>query len=533
MEYPNYFIRVPKMKNINTTTLIIFGLSVFCISEKYMDLVCAIQNYWTGGFVFIILIVVFTRLTLGYSITLPDIQILKTIGLIGIFEILYAIVQLFGILPNNYPYSSFSGSLNNPAIFGMLLSFCLPISIYFILRAEIKEKRVWQIVSIIYVIFIVLSDSRTAFIAAVFGSVSLILMLNWSYLKTIINKKYVIYIGIPGIVIMVVFLYLYKQDSADGRLLIWSICLEMIKLKPISGWGIDGFNTHYMNFQANYFRLNPDSPFLLLADETKNPFNEFIHIAIVCGIPCSMLFVGGIVSIMWYIYRNKQLKHRAVLFSFILVFIIWCMFSYPLTVPFIWLILLFIIISVIPIKTCKLFCKFCYMLVTIISMLFLILLVNNGSSDIRRLYLQESPTIYDCDNALEKYEAMYNEIPNDGYLLYNYAALLHAYGYYEKSIKIFKECSKYINDYNMMLIMGDNYQKINLIDSAIIYYKRAGDMIPNRYLPLYYQMVVYQEQGKINDAKNVAKTIIHKECKIKESIKVNEIIKRANKCLEE
>ena len=128
---------------------------------------------------------------------------------------------------------------------------------------------------------------------------------------------------------------------------------------------------------------------------------------------------------------------------------------------------------------------------------------------------------------------MYRDMSSNGLFLYNYAAMLHLNGDYEKSITVFKECSAYINDYNMMLLMGDNYQQMDIPDSAIVYYKRASEMIPNRFLPLYYQMAVYQEQGNNNKAKEIAEIIVHKENKIKKSKTVNEIIKKANECLRE
>ena len=82
-----------------------------------------------------------------------------------------------------------------------------------------------------------------------------------------------------------------------------------------------------------------------------------------------------------------------------------------------------------------------------------------------------------------------------------------------------------------MILMGDNYQQLNIPDSALKYYKRASEMIPNRFLPLYYQMTVYQEQDEMNKAKQIAEVIIHKENKIRKSKTIEEIIKRANDCL--
>jgi tetratricopeptide (TPR) repeat protein len=207
------------------------------------------------------------------------------------------------------------------------------------------------------------------------------------------------------------------------------------------------------------------------------------------------------------------------------------MFSYPLNIPFVWLIIFFIILSSIPIKLNK--SKNIAKTIVVLSLgsLCFYLIGRSAVRNIRRIYLQEhAMTIFDI-KILEKYDTMYKEFSNDGLFLYNYAAMLHYYGDFRKSIAVFKDCSSYINDYNMMILMGDNYQQLNIPDSALKYYKRASEMIPNRFLPLYYQMTVYQEQDEMNKAKQIAEVIIHKENKIRKSKTIEEIIKRANDCL--
>lgn len=529
------FTPISRMKHLNPIALVILGITVFCVSETHLEMAYVIQNYWTGLCVTLMLSLFLVSHYLRHPIPFPQNKILKTFCLIGFLEVLYATVQLFGFLPNNYQYACFSGSLNNPAIFGMLLSFCIPISIFFYQKTAGKEKYIWQSLNVIFTVFIILSNSRTAFIAACCGTFLILFMINHESFTLILKKKKTTVIVVVCTIITLVALYFYKQDSADGRFLIWNVCIDMIKEKPLFGWGIDGFAAQYMNYQAEYFNSHPESSLTLLADETKNPFNEFIHISLLFGIPCALLFLGIIIWSMWYIHHTRM-EYSPVLLSIVFVLFVWCMFSYPLDIPFVWLIILFIVLSIITIKKDKTYTpssKFYCTFVLFMSAFTLYLLARNGIRDIRRVYLQEHAisSSKDQNQIFEEYETMYNEFSNDGLFLYNYAAMLHLYGFHEKSIKIFDECSTYINDYNMMLLMGDNYQQMSIPDSAIIYYERASDMIPNRFLPLYYQMVVYQEQGDYDKAQEIAKTIIHKKNKIKDSKTVKEIIKRANECL--
>ena len=497
-----------------------------------MEMALVIQRYWTGLCALLFLLWFSLPLSLGDRKSFPINAVLRTICLIGALEVLYALIQLGGLLPDNYRYAHFSGSLNNPAVFGMLLSFCLPISFYFYSQAQGKGKMMWQILSMIFLVFVVLSDSRTAFLAACSGVFLVFVLMNPLFPRRILRKSITAVVRVVFILFILIALYLYKQDSADGRILIWNVCIEMIKEKPLLGWGIGGYDAHYMNFQAEYLTSHPDSPLSLLADDTKSPFNEFIHIALVCGIPCAVLSGGVVVWTMWYIYHTCM-EHRAVLLSLVVVFVVWCMFGYPLDIPFVWLILLFCILSMKPSKPCVRFPIYCCVIVLLVWASFCCVLVRNTIHDCRRVYLQESAmnSSKSKKEILDEYEAMYKDFSNDGLFLYNYAAMLHLYGLYEKSAMIFKECSRYINDYNMMLLMGDNYQQMNVPDSALTYYERASRMIPCRYLPLYYQMTVFQEQGEHDDARAIAEVIIHKENKIKKSRTVEEIIKRANDCL--
>ena len=78
--------------------------------------------------------------------------------------------------------------------------------------------------------------------------------------------------------------------------------------------------------------------------------------------------------------------------------------------------------------------------------------------------------------------------------------------------------------------MGDDYQQIGLLDSAITCYNRAHQMIPNRYLPMYYQMKLYEDYCKTDKAKAIAKEILRKDNKFKKSKKVQLIINEAKQC---
>lgn len=517
------------MKNLHIPSFIILVVSVFCVSAEHYELANAVQRGWTWACVIFVVTYALSAMCVGKRMIIQKGKIMKTVCVVGILEILYSIVQLFGVVPDNYRYAPFSGSLNNPAIFGMYLSFCMPITVYYSVRSAAKERRAWRMLTIVFVVFVFLSCSRTAVIASLSGAVLVLMMERETFMKRFCSKKKQLVL-IGGMAVFFIAMYYYKRDSADGRLLIWTVCMEMIKDKPWTGCGFDGYMAQYMNYQADYLVAHPESPYTLLAGETQNSFNEFLHFAVLYGIPCAAAFVVVLVSTLLYIYRKAR-EYRSVLLALCVVFDVWCLFSYPLNIPFVWLIILFVCVSLpSPVNHVRI-PKCSIVIVFIASMIGLGVLGTSTMHDIRRILLQERAVICCDDNTMREYADMYEEYADDYQFIYNYGAVLHQRGEYMKSVEVFERGSGHLSDYSMMLLLGDDYQKLKQYDLALACYKRAGEMVPCRYLPLYYSMQVYIEMGDTVEARKMANVIIHKENKIKKSRLTRQVVMEAEEYL--
>jgi O-antigen ligase len=111
----------------------------------------------------------------------------------------------------------------------------------------------------------------------------------------------------------------------------------MIKDAPVFGHGISGFRAEYLNYQADYFQLNPSSPYSILADDADTPFNEFLKILIEQGIAGLLLFfcilycLFETTSLLRAKVSNKVGRSRSnpILQSLILCLLIFGLFSYP------------------------------------------------------------------------------------------------------------------------------------------------------------------------------------------------------------
>lgn len=509
-------------------TLIILAGCIFCISEKHFEWADAIQIYWTSTCLLLALTVYFVCSMKKNTIIFPLKKILNTVCLVGVIEIIYSIFQLFGTVPDNYQYAYFSGSLNNPAVFGMFMSCCNLICVYYLIKTTGREKKIWGYLTVLFAVFILLSNSRAAIMSSCLGTF-LILSIEMAQFKAFWGKKKIVCFSIVLIVIAFLFLYIYKRDSANGRILIWLVCLDMIKERPLFGWGANGLSLHYMDFQADYLSSHPNSPFVMLADETTNPFNEILRLSVLFGVPAALLFCSIVTWAIVYVSKNLR-DNKGLILGFITLFIIWCMFSYPLKVPFVWLLLLLVFLSIYQNLTFHRSTKLLIPLI-VICCACLYGLVHAAFYDFKRISLQERANAEFNDQIQKDYEELYKEMSNDASFLYNYGAMLHLYGEYERSLDVFKDCSKYLSDYNMMLLMGDDYQQIGILDSAVTFYNRASQMIPNRYLPLYYQMKLYEDCCETDKARVIAREILRKDNKFKKSIKVQLIINKAKQCL--
>lgn len=97
-------------------------------------------------------------------------------------------------------------------------------------------------------------------------------------------------------IIVAVAFYQYKKASADVRLLIGTVGVEMFAEAPLCGHGIGSFAKEYMEYQAGYFERYPDSVYASLSDNNTQAFNELLTVLCEQGVIGGMLvlFLLGI-----------------------------------------------------------------------------------------------------------------------------------------------------------------------------------------------------------------------------------------------
>lgn len=435
----------------------------------------------------------------------------------GFGQAVYGLLQYIRVFQ---PTTSFPivGSFDNPAGFSLCLAAIFPLCFTLPRRTSKISKYLYYAVLLVFPLLILLSESRTGIIA--------ILLVAFIYIHVHRNRIYFIYRIIVWILILGVLIFLFsllgfKVDSSLGRLYIWRITTNMLHDFILCGRGSDSFLSQYMVNQAAFLNENPQSDFAYLADNVFHPFNEYLLLIVEFGI------VGGLFFLIMFVMLISHFrKFKLPYVLSVLSIIIFGLFSYPLKYPFSSVILTFCISQIIPLRgyVFRLSVKMKKIIVPIIISLCMVscylLYVDvkfeyqwNRISCIN-LYEQENIQV-------EKYDDLYENWNKNPLFLYNYSALLNYNEMYSKSLEVANYCLRYLNNYDLQILIADNYFKLYQMTLSEIHYMNALNMCPNRFIPLIQLMYIYDLTGRPNEALKIAERIISKPVKVRSLIVTN------------
>lgn len=512
--------------------------SIFCNSEKFVNTTNTLKLYFTITlllFATITIAINQKRMCFGGNIKETTFW---SIGIICSLQAFYGFFQLLGWASSNHSSFTLTGSFDNPAGFAAVLSMGFPVVLILHLKTK-GFKRFFTIAMLISISSaVIFSESRTGIIALAFSFTAFIRFNTYKITKfwQLHFHKLVAILTLIGLCLAGVFLYNQKKDSSNGRLLIWNVSYEMIKDKPVYGHGFGAFQAKYMDYQAAHFKNNPNSEYELLADNIKHPFNEFIKIAAEFGL---MVLFTVLILVSFIINRILKLEvdKKSLALGGLLSFLVFACFSYPSQYISVWILLAFYVSILIPPYEFRIknnyFTIFSRGTIIILCVLALYNLCQKMYAEMKWKTIAVSSLQGNTDKMLPEYERLYTQhLSQNPYFLYNYGAELNVSGNYELSIKILNECQSKFNDYDLQMLLADNYYRKGELVKATQMYKHAANMIPCRFLPIYQLFNHYRKAGQIDLAEKYANEIVNKKVKI-ESSTVNWIKAEAIKYLKE
>ena len=493
-----------------------FIVAVYLFSRHFMD-VYIVPKWLSFGVLYAILF----SLCSIYQLMRCDVDDVKEYLYAGIALISF-IESFRGIHGYVLYHSMIEGCFDNVAGYASMQCVGISFVLNFCRTKYNTAIRIFAwLAAVIVLCSLVLSQSRAGVL------VSLVITMIYIIMTSVPRVRRFL-IGAFGIVFLVVLLICLsiKDDSTVGREFILGRSWEMIKDKPLFGFGFGGFKQYYMDYQTDFFSSNHDARYSMLADNIKHPLNEYVKIIIEYGIIGLLCVISGVILLYRYIDKKYHTIDLSLLLA-LLSIALFAMFSYPLQYPHTWLILsLPVFLAYIKGKT---ICKgrtvyHCFMLVLGVLIISVLSIRVHKELEWGSVYCNHQET--ERNELLYRYEKLYTYFNSNPYFLYNYAHILYQNQEYNHALLIANKCNEYWHDYNLEILRGDIYDSIGYKDYAIYTFINASHMCPNRFMPLHKLFRMALKQQDYDLARFYAEVILSKPIKV-DSAEVQFII---NEC---
>ena len=506
---------------LSIVDVLMLGWWLYVLVRSYLsgEMPCG-REVVTDTSLFVLFVVMRTVLTLS-------------IGFKGRFEALLLLVVAYEIiLGGTQLYQGHSlhvlfpvtGSFFNPGPYSALVAMGMVMALYYRYLADDgkweKKNSLWQylclFVLVVGSIMLSLTCSRSALVVVA-------LMVGWVCRGTI--KRYKWYLLVV-VLIALLLLFWVKKDSAVGRIVIWGQSLLLCIKGGLFGAGLGSFKGEYAGqLQGLFSNADAIRLYARYVDVVDYAFCDILQIIVEQG------WIGGIFCFSIVLLTLKNLyKLNQVLFFALMALGVFSLFSYPFQL------LPFQIVAV-----CCFACgaegnKLGEMPFNVKKIVLAFLLVLTcGCWSISRQHVaavQEynSMTGVTHQAFIKDYDRLLPLCADNPRFLFDYAKLLQANGAWMDSNAMLRRGTKVSNDPMFWVVMGNNYQELNLYAEALVCYDTAYLQMPNRLYPLYQKMLLYERMENKNDMRKMARSVIDFEPKV-QSPAVSEMKSKARKLL--
>ncbi|MCG8702158.1 MAG: O-antigen ligase family protein, partial [Bacteroidales bacterium] len=335
--------------------------------------------------------------------------------------------------------------------------------------------------------------------------------------------------------LLVFLLTRFKQDSVSGRMLIWKVTTQMALDKPVFGHGFNSFTTKYNDYQALYFKANPnDKKNALLADNSTYAFNEYLNVWAELGTIGLLLFLLILAWVVKFIFTRKMANKKShILISegILIAIAVSSLFSYPLHNIPVWLAFMLALVTLSaqgnPVKQFKINRQM--RIIGNLALLVLIVYIQADSIEKYQAQKDWKNVVMEVqkgrkDMAFREYKKLKNELGYSPYFMYNYGAELCVAKRYKESLAVLKETETLLNDADFYIYIGTAYEGLGRIKKAISSFEKSSQIAPVKYYPRYKLVHLYHQTGDYMKANDMAHVILGMPVKV-ESETVTQIKK--------
>ncbi len=455
---------------------------------------------------------------------------------------IHGILQYFNLASSDYSLFTVVGNWTNPGPYTNFLSCLLP---FCWLGTTISNNKLSKVIAwgsvLSTLCAVLLTSSRTSWLACAFGSL-VVFQLRKQYLSSLLKEirrrkllKPSILVVFSVTIVLSMYLFYLKKDSALGRLFIYQVSYDIVKSYPFFGVGIDNFKAMHNEAKAEVFSSDGSMETAkFLADSVDYAFNEWLHFLIELGL-FGFIIVSAIVYVVVrqlnYLSRKSnasQFEH-GIIGSFAAV-LVSTLFSYPFHDPPLMTVIMFNLAILSRSLQTKFDIDMSVILRTGLSVTilgFVIILFIKRTDFINaqlvwntaRIEIEESDT-YD---SLDKYKSLSGSLDADKYFHYNYGALLCKKGLYKEALIPLVIAEKRLNDPNTHIYLGMSYEKLGKLEKAFFHFEKAGAIMPFLFLPKFYEMNLYRklriEERALEKANHILEMPVKVESEIVDWIK--------------
>jgi tetratricopeptide (TPR) repeat protein len=467
------------------------------------------------------------------------------LALTALAETAWGFLQLYGYQYSQHHLFRLTGSFFNPGPYAGYLAVVFPLALAFAWNGnatpKMRDRNSWPLtfgfppvaisrvavkwISALACIAILsvlpAAMSRASWLAVVSGSAVVWLLRtkakNARLSAWLIRPKnrVAVYAIIVSAAVALAGMYLFKKKSADGRVLIWKVSLQIVAKHPF-GVGLGNFPGAYGDAQADRIAEgNADETEKYVAGNPEYGFNEYLQIAAESGWISFLLFLGTLVCAfrsMWKADERGQAGSLTALSVF-------AFFSYPFSVIPYLIIFTFLIAAAGGGETRP--CRRQPVVPCVIALLCFAV----ACSCLYRQY----PVYLSCrqwtqsriyyhsreyGEAARMYETLYPYLSDRIQFLFEYAQSLSKSGDPSRSNEVLQRAMQISCDPMLYNIAGKNSQLMKRYAEAEQYFLKAANIVPSRIYPWYMLALLYQETGETAKAHETAKIVLTKEPKV-------------------
>lgn len=425
----------------------------------------------------------------------------------GGYELWTGFMQLAGREASRHHLFDVTGTFFNPGPYAIFVAVVLAVSVAwwyrhgeaFAGRGRWSRVGAWSVAAVAVFCFPVLvaTWSRAAWVAVAVAATCLL----WKAYRRMV------FWGMGVAVCAGVAAYFLKQGSADGRLLMTMVAGRAWVGEWLCGHGLGGYAQAYGAAQEAFFAARPGSPLSVVAGSPEYAFNGVLGVGMEQGV------LGAVPALVLGLWSLAVLCRRGEVSAYgWLVLLVSSLFSYPFALwPFLSLAVAWVALAVsLEAGTAEVRWWKRTAVWPVVAVGGLCVWHLSACTARRVEAYEEFRRVRGIQDVafLEDYRKKYEDLKAYPDFLFTFGTALREAGRYNESNAMLRQGTRVSCDPVFYTLMGNNYRDLGAVAEAESAYRKAFGMLPGRMYPLYRLMKLYEAEGQMRKAEEMARQII-------------------------